>query len=521
MTQERLTVRKIKEILRLKWDCQLSERAIARSCRISRSTVGDYVRRAETAGLKWPLPEDLNDDQLYTVLYPRTSQVNPKAVYLPDWQHIHLELRKKGVTLRLLWMEYLEQHPQGYGYSQFCQLYRDWTGKMQPTMRLNHKAGEKMFVDYAGQTAPVIDPKTGEIREAEIFVAVLGASSYMYAEAQWHQDLPNWTGGHVRAYAFFGGVTEVVVPDNLKAGVTHPSRYDPEINLTYQEMAEHYGVAVVPARVAHPRDKSKVEVGVQNVERWILARLRNQKFFSLYELNQAIRELLVELNNRKMEHLGKSRRELFELVDQPALKPLPVTAYEFALWKKARISIDYHVEYDRVFYSVPCYWYPAEVLIRAAEKTIEIFANGKRVALHPRTHHQGAHHTIPEHMPADHRFYGEWSPERFIRWAEQIGPETAKIVQIELKSRPHPEQAYRACMGILGFARKYTPGRLESACRYALANEIQTYRGIKNILSNHLDQSSVLDVSCAQSEGLSQPSLPLPHTNIRGKDYYN
>jgi transposase len=507
-------MRKIKEILRLKWECQLSERAIARSCRISRSTVGDYVRRAETAGLKRPLPEDLNDNQLYELLYPRTGHITPKAAYLPDWQHIHLELRKKGVTLRLLWMEYLEQHPQGYGYSQFCQLYRDWCGKIQPTMRLNHKAGEKMFVDYAGQTVPVIDPKTGEIREVEIFVAVLGASSYTYAEAHWHQDLPNWTGGHVRAYAFFRGVTEVVVPDNLKAGVTHPSRYDPEINQTYQEMAEHYGVAVIPARVAHPRDKAKVEVGVQNVERWILARLRNQKFFSLYELNQAIRELLVELNNRKMEHLGKSRRELFELVDQPALKPLPATPYEFALWKKARISIDYHVEYDGVFYSVPCHLYPAEVLIRAAEKTIEIFANGKRVALHLRAHHQGTHYTIPEHMPADHRFYGEWSPERFLRWAEKIGPETAKIVQIELKSRQHPEQAYRACMGILGFARKYTPGRLESACRYALANEIQTYRGIKNILMNHLDQLT-------SSEGLSQPSLPLPHTNIRGKDYYN
>jgi len=514
MSQERLTMRKIKEILRLKWDCQLSERTIARSCRISRSTVGDYVRRAEAAGLKWPLPEDLDDNQLYELLYPRTSHVNPKAAYLPDWQKIHLELRKKGVTIRLLWMEYLEQHPQGYGYSQFCQLYRDWCGKIQPTMRLNHKAGEKMFVDYAGQTVPVIEPKTGESREAEIFVAVLGASSYTYAEAQWYQDLPNWTGGHSRAYAFFGGVTEVVVPDNLKAGVTHPSRYDPEINQTYQEMAEHYGVAVVPARVAHPRDKSKVEVGVQNVERWILARLRNQKFFSLYELNQAIRELLVDLNNRKMEHLGKSRRELYELVDQPALKPLPVTPYEFALWKKARISIDYHVEYDGVFYSVPCHLYPAEVLIRAAEKTIEIFANGKRVALHPRAHQQGAHYTIPEHMPSDHRFYGEWSPERFIRWAEKIGPETAKIVQIELKSRQHPEQAYRTCMGILGFARKYTPGRLESACHYALANEIQTYRGIKNILTNHLDQLT-------SSEDLPQPSLTLPHTNIRGKDYYN
>jgi len=507
-------MRKIKEVLRLKWECQLSERVIARSCRIARSTVGEYTRRAEAAGLKWPISEEMDDDQLYQLLYPPSSQAAPKAQPKPDWQQIHLELRKKGVTLRLLWNEYLEKEPQGYGYSQFCQLYRDWAGKIQPTMRLNHKAGEKMFVDYAGQKMPVFDPNTGEIQEAEIFVAVLGASSYTYAEAQWHQDLASWTGGHVRAFGFFGGVTEVVVPDNLKAGVTHPSRYDPEINLTYQELAEHYKVAVVPARVAHPRDKSKVEVGVQVVERWILARLRKEKFFSLSELNQAMRELLTDLNNRPMEHVGKSRKELYDLVDRPALKPLPLTPYEFAIWKKARVSIDYHVEFEGVYYSVPSHLHSADVMIRAAEKTIEIFLNGKRVAAHPRAHQPGAHYTIPEHMPADHRFYGEWSPERFVRWAEKIGPDTARIVQIELKSRAHPEQAFRTCMGILGFARKFTPARLESACRYALAHEVQSYRGIKNILINHLDQETSMD-------NLSQLALPLSHANIRGKDYYN
>ena len=514
MSQERLTLRKIKEILRLKWECQISERSIAHSCRVSRSTVGDYVKRAEAAGLKWPIPEDLNDNQLYELLYPRTVQLSPKAAYVPDWQIVHLELRKKGVTLRLLWMEYLERHPQGYGYSQFCQLYRDWSGKFKLTMRMNHKAGEKLFVDYAGQTVPIIDPTTGEIQEAEIFVAVLGASSYTYAEAQWHQDLPNWIGGHVRAYEFFGGVTEIVVPDNLKAAVNHPSRYDPEINQTYQEMAEHFGVAVVPARAGRPRDKSKAEVGVQNVERWVLARLRNRRFFSLFELNEAIRELLEDLNNRRMEHLGKSRKELFEQVDKPALKPLPATPYEFALWKKAKISIDYHVEYEDVYYSVPCHLYPAEVLIRATEKSIEIFHSGQRVAFHPRSHDQGRHFTIQEHMPSDHRFYSEWSPERFIRWAEKIGPETTKIVQKELDSRQHPEQAFRACLGILGFARKYSIGRLESACRYAFANEIHSYRGIKNILVNHLDQLN-------DSEDIAQISLMPLHTNVRGKDYYN
>jgi transposase len=515
MPQERLTMRKIREILRLKWECHLSERAIALSCSTSRSTVADYLRRAEAAGLKWPLPENLSDTQLSELLHPKTQEPTLKTAALPDWEKTHLELRRKGVTLRLLWTEYLEKYPQGYGYSQYCQLYRNWAGKIKsPTMRLEHKAGEKMFVDYSGQTHPVIDPATGEIQQAEIFVAVLGASSYTYVEAQWHQDLPNWTAGHVRAFQFFGGVTEVVVPDNLKAGVTHPSRYDPEINITYQEMAEHYGVAVIPARVARPRDKSKVEVGVQNVERWILARLRDRKFFSLLELNQTIRELLEDLNHRKMEHLGKSRRELFELVDKPALKPLPATPYEFALWKKAKISIDYHVEYNDHYYSVPCKLYPGDVMIRATQKMIEIYQDGKRVALHPHSLAKGKHSTLKEHMPSDHQFYSEWSPQRFIHWAEKIGPETTKIVQLEFAARQHPEQAYRTCLGILGFARKYSSARLEAACHYALANEIHSYRGIKNILVNRIDQ-------LPGSEGVSQPALLPPHSNIRGKEYYN
>jgi len=279
-------------------------------------------------------------------------------------------------------------------------------------------------------------------------------------------------------------------------------------------MAEHYGVAVVPARVFRPRDKSKAEVGVQNAERWILARLRNQRFFSLVDLNKAIRELLEELNNRKMEHLGKSRRELFEGVDRPALKPLPSTPYEFAYWKKAKISIDYHVEFSDHYYSVPFNLYPADVLIRATENTVEAFLDGNRVALHPRSHAKGRYSTLKEHMPPDHQFYNEWSPERFNHWAEKIGPDTAKIVQMEFSSRQHPEQAYRTCLGILSFAKKYTPGRLESACHYALANEIHSYQAIKNILVNQIDRLS-------SQEGVSQPSLLPPHSNIRGKDYYN
>jgi transposase len=305
-----------------------------------------------------------------------------------------------------------------------------------------------------------------------------------------------------------------VVSDNLKAGVTHPCRYEPDVNLTYQEMAEHYGVAVVPARVKRPQDKAKAESGVQNVERWILARLRKQKFFSLAELNKAIRSLLEKLNNKKMEHLGKSRRELFETVDRPALRPLPVRAYEYAVWKKARVNIDYHVEFEKHYYSVPHTLLRQQVYIRATERTVEIFFKNRQVALHPRSKAQGRHSTLKEHMPASHRFYSEWSPDRFVHWAEKNGTDTARLIQIVLQSRAHPEQAFRACLGILNFSKKYGQERLEAACQYALAHEIHTYRGIKNILENQLDKMGT-------DESALQPASLSSHPNIRGKDYYN
>jgi transposase len=330
MPQERLSVRKIQEVLRLKWEGRLSNRAIARSCSISPTTASEYVRRAQATGLSWPLPETLDEDQLHRRLFPKPAPPSERVIPEPDWEHSHTELRRKGVTRRLLWLEYREAHPDGYGYSRFCEVYRLWAKKLEPPMRLSHRAGEKMFVDYAGQTVRFIDPETGEIREAHIFVATLGASNYAsgraagytYTEAQWTQELSNWIGGHVRAFAFFGGIPEIVVPDNTKTGVKHPSRYEPDLNPTYQDMAEHYGVVVIPARVRKPKDKAKVEVGVQVVERWILARLRNRTFFSLAELNQAIWELLEELNHRTMRHLGKSRRELFDGVDPVEWTPL-------------------------------------------------------------------------------------------------------------------------------------------------------------------------------------------------------
>jgi len=505
-------MRKIHEVLRLKWDCGLSNRAVARSCSISHVTVGEYTRRAQAAGLSWPLPENLDEDDLSRLLFPANPRSSSREVPVPDWSAIHTELKKKSVTLRLLWVEYREAHPDGYGYSQFCVLYKEWAKHLKPSMRLRHKAGEKLFVDYAGQTVPIVDPDTGEVHQAQIFVATLGASNYTYAEAQWSQDLRNWTAGHVRALAFLGGVPEVIVPDNLKAGVKHPCRYEPDLNPSYQDLADHYGTAVIPARIRKPKDKSKVEVAVQVVERWILARLRNRKFFSLAELNQVIWQLLEELNDRPMRHLGQSRRELFQALDLPALKPLPETPYEFAQWKKARVNIDYHIEYDKHFYSVPYSLIHQEVYVRATERTIQISFKNRCVASHLRSNARGRHTTISDHMPPAHQKYAEWSPERILRWAQTMGPHTTQLVDALFASRKYPQQAFRSCLGILRLGQRYGPDRLEAACRRALPAGIHSYKGIKNILDANLDQ---IDIDPPA------PSTLPGHANIRGTNYFH
>jgi transposase len=504
-------MRKIEEILRLKYEARLTHRAIAQSCAVSAGTVSDYITRAKAAGLRWPLPEGVSGEALEALLFPIQASAG-REIAQPDWAAIHKELCRKGVTLNLLWIEYRQAHPTGYGYSQFCHHYRSWAKRLKPMMRQKHRAGEKLFIDYAGQTMPVIDPETGAVRQAQIFVAVLGASNYTYAEAHEAQSLPNWIGAHVRALAFLGGVPEVLVPDNLKAGVKSPHRYEPDINPTYQEFARHYGLAVVPARARKPKDKAKVEVGVQVVERWILARLRDRTFFSLAELNQAIGGLLLELNERPMKHLGQSRWELFVALDRPALKPLPQQPYEFAHWRKARVHIDYHVAFDKHYYSVPHTLIGKEVEVRATEKTIEVFYRRCRQASHRRRHAPGRYSTQHEHMPPAHQAVGDWSPERFQRWAEEIGPQTGQLIAAVLDGRQHPQQAYRSCLGILGLGKRYTPERLEAACRRARPAGIRTYKGIHNILKNKLDQL----------EQDQPPATPLPaHANIRGRSYYN
>ncbi len=511
MAQERLSMRKIREVLRLKWVCKQSNRAIARSCRLSHSTVGEYLDRAQAAGLSWPLPADLEEDTLFRLLFPPAVHPDPNQIPCPDWSQIHTELRRPGVTLRLLWLEYREVHLDGYGYSRFCELYRDWAKRFKTSMRQVHKAGEKVFVDYAGQTIPITDPTTGEVRQAQIFVGVLGASSYTFVEAHESQELPHWISGHVHMFAFFGGTTQLVIPDNLKAGVTHPGRYEPDVNPTYQDFAQHYGVAILPARAYKPKDKAKVEVGVQAVERWILARLRDRVFFSLAELNQALRELLDELNGKPMEDFGRSRAELFDLLDRPALQPLPAQPYEFAVWKKARVHIDYHVEFEHHFYSVPYDLIHQEVEVRATASTIEVFFKNRRVAAHRRVDAPGQHTTLTEHMPPAHQAVQEWTPDRFGHWAQNIGPQTTQLIQTVLSSRQHPQQAYRSCLGLLRLSNHYGADRLEAACRRALAAGLHSYKGVKNILDAQLDT--------VEPEEPAAEATPA-HENIRGPDYY-
>ena len=449
MARKRLFMRKIKEILRLRWDSGLSIRGIAKSCSVGRETVREYLRRASEAGLSWPLPDGMSDTDLEYQLFPSVGILTYRERKPPDWAKIYQELTRKGVTRKLLWREYCEGEENSYSYSQFCELYSHWAKHLNPVLRLHHKGGEKAFIDYAGLTIPYRDAKTGDQHQAQVFVATLGASSYTYAEAQSSQDLTCWIGGHVRAFEYFNGVSRAVVIDNLKTGVTSACFYEPELNATYQELAVHYGTAVLPTRVRRPRDKAKVETGVQVVERWVIAPLRNRIFFSIDEINQAIAPLLEEVNNRVMKHLGKSRRELFEELDKSELKPLPKRPFELAEWKRAKVGIDYHIEYNGHYYSVPYRLVHKDVEIRATEDIVEVFLKRKRVSSHKRDDTKGRHSTHPEHMPESHRQYMEWSPERFIRWAEKSGSATAEMVKLLLSTRAHPEQGYRSSLGLL------------------------------------------------------------------------
>ena len=513
MPRPHISMRKIRDVLRLSLQEGLSLRQVAASVQMPFTTVADHVRRARAAGLSWPLPDDLDDDALEARLFASAAPpAEPRP--LPEWQKIHVELRRPGVTLMLLWLEYRETFPDGYAYSQFCAHYRRWQRHIDVVMRQEHKAGEKLFVDFPGQRIPIYDDATGAVvLEAELFVAVLGASSYLYAEALASQELMHWVSGHVHAFEALGACPAIVVCDNLRSGVTRPHRYEPDVNATYSEMAAHYGVAIVPARSYRPRDKAKVEAGVLLAERWIMARLRNERFASLGEANVEIARLVEWVNERPFKKLAGSRRSLFEALDRPALRPLPATRYEFATWRRAKVNIDYHVEVraDRHYYSVP-YRLVGETLdVRLSAAAVELFHRHRRVASHVRSHTPG-YSTEPAHMPESHRRHAAWTPGRIVAWAAKTGPATAKLAEAILAARPHPEQGFRSCLGIVRLGQRYGADRLEAACERALAVRAHSYRSVESILRAGLDRQPLP----AERPARTHPS----HDNLRGPDYY-
>jgi transposase len=507
-------MRQIREILRLRFLCHQSQRSIEKSCQISKTAVFECLHRAQAADLSWPLPDGLDDTALEALLYP--THVNTvDTERSPDWSTIYLELKKKGVTRLLVWEEYLGKTPGGVGYSRFCKLFSEWLQKQRISMRQEHKAGEKLFVDFAGQTVPIHDPDTGNVIQAQIFVAAWGASSYCYAEAVPSQSLPFWLGAHVNALEFFGCSPEVVVPDNLRSAVKNPCRYDPETNPSYAELAAHYGFAVIPARARKPKDKAKAELSVQLVTRWILAVLRHRKFFSIRELNDAIRELLTKLNDRPFQKLPGCRKSQFEDLDRPAAKPLPGNRYEFAEIIKQKVNIDYHVVADSHFYSVPYQLRGQKIVLRLTIKTVEVLHKNIRIFTHVRNHQKWKYTTIPEHLPDAHRAHAEWSPQRIVGWAKGIGDSTAELVAAILRSKAHPEQGYRSWLGILRLSRHYGNERVEAACKRALLTGKHRYIAVKEILLRGLDRQPL------PSRHVAFDQTPIHHENIRGGEYYN
>ena len=508
-------MRKTVEILRLKHEVGLTNRQIARSCGLTHPTVSNYLRRSAEAGLTWPLPEELDEDQLQALLFPPSDEDGGgPGRPLPDMEQVHKELRKPFTTLQLLWEEYRTDHPTGYGYTQFCEYYKRWKAPLEVTMRQRHVAGEKTFLDWAGKTLAWTDPDSGELHPAYLFVAALGASNYTFAEAFADQRLPAWIDAHIHAAEFFGGVSKLWIPDNPKTGVDTACYYEPKINDSYQELADYYGVAILPTRPGKPQDKPKVESAVLHAERRILARLRNQTFFSLAELNAAIRKCLDELNARSFQKMSGSRLLLFEELERPVLRPLPARRYELGQWSDAKANIDYHVQVDYHAYSVPYALTQKKIEVRLCAHTVELFHNGRRVAAHARSRVRGGHTTEPSHRPKAHEKQLDWTPGRLIDWASTIGPECARAVSHILESKPHPEQGYRSCLGIMRLGRDYGDERMEAACRRALALDACSYRSIKSILKTKLDQQPLP----RQDETLEAPISN--HDNIRGETYY-
>lgn len=507
-------MRMVWEALRLRFDQHRSQREIALSLALSQSTVSDYLARFQATGLPWPLPAEMDEATLEAQLFRRGAAPPAATRPMPDWPTVHQQLKQKGVTRQLLWAEYKATAPDGYQYTQFCRHYDAWRDTLEPVLRQVHVAGERVFVDYAGMTLPVVDLETGEVRTPQIFVGALGASHLLYVEATGTQALPDWIGAHVRMLEYFGGVPALLVPDNLKSAVGQPCYYEPTVHPTYQDLATHYGTAVLPTRVRHPRDKAKVETAVQIIEREILAPLRHQVFHSLAALNQALAVGRERVNDRPFQKLAGSRRSVFEAAERAALRPLPPTRYELAEWKTAKVNIDYHISVEGHLYSVPYRLVGATVTVRLTSTMLEVLHHGTRVAAHVRSTQKGRCTTEPTHRPKSHRDHLEWTPSRLLHWGASVGASTARVVEEILARYPHPEQGYRACLGLLALSRRYERPRLEAACARALRTGTTSYRSVKSILATALDQ--------LPPDPAAPPSLHLPaaHEHLRGPTYY-
>lgn len=512
MPRPRISMRKTKEILRLALSEGLTQRQIAQSTGVGKTTIQDILVKARAIGMDWEKARDMREAAIVGLLLPsRRESTKPEA----DWAYVQQEMMKKGTTLLLLWLDFKQEHPEAISYGRFCEHYRAWKKTASLSMRQNHIAGEKLFVDFSGLGVPWLNLETGEVQTAEIFVSVLGASSYTFAKATLDQTSVSWLDCHISALEFIGGVPEAIVPDNLRSGVSRACRYDPDTNPAYLALAEHYCTAIIPTRAYKPKDKAKVEVGVQVVQRWILAILRRQTFTSVYEINQYLRPLLDTLNNKVMKQRTASRRELFETIDRPALKALPSERFSSPECKTAKVNIDYHVEFERHYYSVPFAFVGEQIEIKATSLAVEILHQSERIAMHLRVRNSiGRHSTLTEHMPPAHQAHAEWTPERILNWASDTGPKTAELCRKILESRRHPEQGFRTCLGIMRLGKKHSSERLEKACEMALDMKSLRYRTVQDILKNETDRK-------VRSLKIVPPAVVDHHENIRGANYYS
>ena len=513
MSNPRILITTLRQLIQLH-SKQLTTREIARALSLSQGAVWKYGRAVLAAGLTWEEALSLEEVELERRIWAVRRATPTRSVAAPDCAWIHTELKRhKHVTLQLLWEEYHATHGRtALRYSSFCERYRLWAKRLQRSMRQRHYAGEKLFVDYGGRTVPIYGASCEEAYRAALFVGALGASGYAYAEATRTARLPDWLGSHVRMLEYYGASPTILVPDNPRVGVTKADRYEPQLQRSYEEMAAHFGIAVIPARPHHPRDKPKVELTVLLVCRWVLARLRHQRFFSLDELNAAIRPLLKDLNERAFQKLPGSRRSMFEALDRPAMRALPTTPYVYAEWKRVRAAFDYHVDIDRHYYSVPHALVGQELWARYSAATVEVFHRSQRVSSHLRSYQHGVHTTLPDHMPRAHRAHAQWTPTRLINWGASIGANTCAVVEHLLKSKSHPEQGYRACLGLLALARQYGQGRLEAASTLAVKLQSPSRKSVLSILKTGRDQHRA-----AAAEELDLPE----HPNVRGPKYYH